>query len=119
MLREGRRGGARDFYITGDLNVELGMMCRDEKDIEELNEMYRPLCWYGYNHDPGGFKELMWYGIMKEFNCKATSTWSKCGRAKETAFQTKMGTKEARSDIAVRLHLRIKKKRGRRVHMQR
>ena len=24
VLREGRRGGAREFYITGDLNVELG-----------------------------------------------------------------------------------------------
>ena len=32
--------------------------------------------------DPGGFKKWMFYGIMKEFNCKATSTWSKCGRAK-------------------------------------
>ena len=35
--REGRRGGAKEFYITGDLNVELGMMCTDEKDIEWLN----------------------------------------------------------------------------------
>ena len=34
VLREGRRGGTRDLYITGDLNVELGVMCRDEKDIE-------------------------------------------------------------------------------------
>ena len=36
--------------------------------------------------DHGGFKKLMWYGIMKEFNCTATSTRSKCGRHKETAF---------------------------------
>ena len=54
VLREGRRGGAREFYITGDLNVELGMMCTDEKDIEELNEMSGPLCWHGYEKDPGG-----------------------------------------------------------------
>ena len=86
VLRGGRRGGAREFHITRDLNVELGMMCTDEKDIEELNEMYGRSCWQGYDHDPGGFKKLTWYGIMKEFNCKATSTWSKCGRAKETAF---------------------------------
>ena len=39
VLREGRRGGATEFYMTGDLNVELGKMCTDEKDIEELNEM--------------------------------------------------------------------------------
>ena len=36
VLREGRRGGAKDFYITSDLNVELGVMCTDEEDIEEL-----------------------------------------------------------------------------------
>ena len=76
VLREGRRGGAKDFYITGDLNVELGMMCTDENDIEELTKMYGSMCWQGYDKDPGGFKKLMWYEIMKEFNCKASSTWS-------------------------------------------
>ena len=34
VLREGRRGGEKDFYITGGLNVELGLMCTDEKDSE-------------------------------------------------------------------------------------
>ena len=28
----------------------------------------------------------MWYGLTKEFNCKVTSTWSKCGQERETAF---------------------------------
>ena len=74
--REGRR-------ITGDLNVELGLMCTDEKDIEELNEMYGLLCWQGYDHDPGSFKKLMWCGIMKESNCRASFTWSRCGRERE------------------------------------
>ena len=50
VLREGRQGGAKD--ITGDLNVELGLMCTDEKDIEELNEMYGPLCWQGHDKAP-------------------------------------------------------------------
>ena len=75
--REGRRRGAKDLHITGDLNVELGMMCTDEQDIEKLNEMYGPLCWQGYDKDPGGFRKLMWYGVVQEFNCKATSTCSK------------------------------------------
>ena len=57
VLREWRRGGAKKKKITGDLNVELGMMCTDENDIEELNEMYGPLCWQGYDHDPGGYKK--------------------------------------------------------------
>ena len=85
VLREGRRGGAKEFYITGNLSVDLGMMCADEKDIEELEGMSGPLCW-GFDKDPGGFKKFMWHGIMKEFNCKSTSTWSVCGRARETAF---------------------------------
>ena len=86
VLRERRRGGAKDFCTTGDLNVELGLMCTDENDIEELMEMYGPLCWQGYDKDPGGFKKMMWYEIMKEFNCKASSTWSVCGREREGAF---------------------------------
>ena len=48
-------------------------MCTDEEDIEELNGMY---C----ENDHGGFKKLMWYVIVEEINCKASSTWSKCGR---------------------------------------
>ena len=47
----------KTFYITGDFNVELGMRCTDEHDIEELNEMYGPLCWQGYDHDPDGYKK--------------------------------------------------------------
>ena len=30
VLRDVRRGGARDFYISGDLTVELGILCADE-----------------------------------------------------------------------------------------
>ena len=60
-------------------------MCTDENDIEELTGMYGPLCWQGYDKDPGGFQKLIWYGSMKELNCKATYTWSVCGRARENA----------------------------------
>ena len=57
VLWEGRRGGAKEFYITGDLNAELGLLCADEDDVEELNEMYGPLCWQGCENDHGGFKD--------------------------------------------------------------
>ena len=57
VLREGRKGGARDFNITGDFNVELGLTCIDEKGNEELTKMYGPLCWQGYDKAPGGFKK--------------------------------------------------------------
>ena len=85
LLREGRRAGTKEFFITGDLNVELGLLCTDEDDIGEFKEMYGPLCWQGCERDHGVFRKLIWCGIMKEFNCKV-STWSKCGRETETAF---------------------------------
>ena len=66
-------------------NVELGMICTDENDIEQLNEMYGPLCWQRYDHDLGGYKNVMWYSIMKEFNCKVFSTWSSDDRTKDAA----------------------------------
>ena len=79
--RKGLRGGATEFYMTGDFNVELGLLCTDE-DIEELNELYGPLCWQGCENDHGGFKRLMWCGIMKEFNCKAASSGRESAREK-------------------------------------
>ena len=57
VLREGRKAGARDFYITGDFNVEPGLMCTDVNDNEELTKMSGPLCWQGYDKDLGGFKK--------------------------------------------------------------
>ena len=50
VLREGRKGSARDFNITGDFNVELGLMCTDENDEEELTKLYGPLCWFQKKH---------------------------------------------------------------------
>ena len=58
-------------------------MCTEENDDEELTNMYGPSCWQGLDKDPGGFKKIMWYGIMKEFNCKVSSTWSVCGKKYE------------------------------------
>ena len=58
VLWEGRRAGAKDFYITSEFNVELGY-CTNEDDNDELNEMYGPLCWQGCDNDPSGFNKLM------------------------------------------------------------
>ena len=55
--REGRSGGARDFYIASDFDVELGLMCTEENENEEPTKMYAPLCWQRYVKDPGGFKK--------------------------------------------------------------
>ena len=49
VLDEGRREGARRFFIAGDLNTELGLMYTDED--EELQEANWPQCWHGIDAD--------------------------------------------------------------------
>ena len=72
--------------IADDLKVELVLLCTDDDDVEELNEVYGTLCWQGCDTDQGGFKKWMWYDIMREFNYKVTSTWSRCDCEREMAF---------------------------------
>ena len=104
---EGRRAEANTFYIASDLNVELGLLCTDEDEVEELNEMKSPLCWQGCDTDQGGFKKLMWYEIMKEFNCRVTSSWSSCDREKEMAFTQTFWDRCEWKDDAAGLHHQI------------
>ena len=74
-------------------------MCTGEKDNEELTNMYGPLCWQGYDKDPGGFKK-MWYGIMKEFDCKVSSTWSECGKGRAEAFTHRHSSQDKKEEIS-------------------
>ena len=67
FLQEGRRAGAKFFFLKkkGDLNIELGLLCTGDEDAEDLREMYGCQCWLSCERDPGGFKKMMWYDIMK------------------------------------------------------
>ena len=58
--------------------------------------MYGPQRWQGYGTDPGGFKKMMWYNIMKEYHCKAMSTWLSCDERKEMSFTHKQWGKNGR-----------------------
>ena len=51
VMLEGRKGGARRFFLEGDLNVELRFQCKDED--EEMKETSGPQCWDGIDSDPG------------------------------------------------------------------
>ena len=75
-------------------------MCTDENDEEELTKMYGPLCWQGYDKDPGGFKKIMRYVIMKEFDCKVSSTWSVRGKVRAEAFTHKHPSPEKKEEIS-------------------
>ena len=67
------------------LTSSWGLLCAGDDDVVELNEVYGQLCWQGCENDQGGFEKLMWHENMKEFNCKATSTWSNCDDEREMA----------------------------------
>ena len=49
-----------------DLNVELELMCTDEKDIEELTKMYGPCAGRCTTRiQAASKKKTMWSGILK------------------------------------------------------
>ena len=74
ILRDERRCGAKRFYIAGDFNIELGLLCTGIEEDEELCGMYGPHCWQVYGTDTVGLKKMLSYNIMKEYHCKAIST---------------------------------------------
>ena len=50
--------------------------------------MHGFVSWQVCENDHGGFKKLMWHGMMKEFSCKATSTLSKCASERKWISRT-------------------------------
>ena len=97
ILQDGRSNGALCFCIAGDFNIELGVLCTGNVEDEELGGMYGPQCWQGYGADPGGFKKMMWYSVMKEFDCRPISTWSSCDDRNEMAFTHRQSGENGRT----------------------
>ena len=70
--------GAIDFFIGGDINIEL-MLEPDHEDLQGLDG----IDWYGLYgpHLLGGGedvhieKKLRWPQLPREFGCVVTSTW--------------------------------------------
>ena len=75
-------------------------MCIDEKDNEELTKLYGPSCLQRYDKDPGGFKKIMWYGIMKELDCKVSLTWSVFGKGRAEAFTHRHKSPDTTEEIS-------------------
>ena len=42
----------------------------------------------------------MWYGIMKEFDCKVWSTWCVCGKGRAEVFTHKHLSQEKKEEIS-------------------
>ena len=79
-LMEGKRMGAVDFFIGGDLNIELKLCFAGDEhrglDSIEWYGMYGPEC-EGSAEDIIAYgKKFRWFRLLKDFNCTVTSTWS-------------------------------------------
>ena len=94
VLHDGRREGAKRFYIAGVFNIEFGMLCTGEDEDEELCDKYGPQCWQGCDADPGGLKTTMWSEVMKSSTadrfCKIQRSWRSEERCSAVRFGTVM-----------------------------
>ena len=65
ILKNGGQHETKQFFVAGDLNIQLGLLCTGDGEDDELLDMYGPPCWQNYDADPGGFKKLMWCELMR------------------------------------------------------
>ena len=94
VLRECRKGGALDLTLQ-ETSMQNWVWC-----IRLKTKLYGPLCWQGCDKDLGGFKKFMWYGIMKEFGCKVSCTWSACGKVRAEAFAHRHLGKDRKEELS-------------------
>jgi endonuclease/exonuclease/phosphatase family metal-dependent hydrolase len=86
-LVEGKKAGATDFFIGGDLNIEL-KLGDTEEDLNGLDSidwygMYGPECRGGGEDVTTYEKKVRWLQLLKEFKCTVTSTWADEGNDHE------------------------------------
>ena len=79
VMDEGKKFGAVDFFIGGDIDIELKLEPGDE-NLEGLDG----IDWYGINgseclgsgEDVITYeKKLWWLQLLRDFDCTVTSTW--------------------------------------------
>ena len=79
VMDEGKKLEAVDFFIGGDINVELKLSPGDE-DLQGLDGIqwygiYGPECLGGGEDVTTYEKKLWWLQLLREFDCTVTSTW--------------------------------------------
>ena len=76
-LTEGRKASAVDFFVGGDINIELKLGSAGEDhslDSTEWCGLYGPECKGGEEDVITKEKKIRLSQLLKEFNCTATST---------------------------------------------
>ena len=69
VMVEGRREGARGYFVAGDLNVDLALLCLEDSD--DLKDICGPQCLHGVEAELGGLKKAMWLEMSTGSSCQA------------------------------------------------
>ena len=79
-LTEGRKAGAVDFFIGGDINTELRLASREEDlhgpDSIEWYGLYGPECRGGVRTSLPMKRRYVGCKFLRGFNCTVTSIWT-------------------------------------------
>ena len=95
IMGEGKNMGAMDFFIGGDINIELKLE-PDHEDLQGLDGIdwygiYGPECLGGGKDVITYEKKLRWLQLLREFGCVVTSTWVEQGIPGECYTSRGMG----------------------------
>ena len=90
---EGKRMGAKDFFICGDLNVELNLENGDKRieglDSLDWNGLYGPES-RGGGEDVVTFETLRWFQLLRDFD-RVMSTWASSNAPRRSSHTPRMG----------------------------
>ena len=87
IMGEGKNMGAVEFFIGGDINIELKLE-PDHEDLQGLDGIdwygiYGPECLGGGEDVITHEKKMRWLHSLREFGCVVTSTWVEKGNPGE------------------------------------
>ena len=78
---DGKRMGAEDFFIGGDVNIELKLEGGNEKleglDSFDLRGLHGPEC-RGGGEDVVTHQKIRWLQSLRDFEWAVSSTWASC-----------------------------------------
>ena len=95
IMGEGKNMGAVDFFIGGDINIELKLE-PDHEDLQGLDGIdwygiYGPKCLGGGEDVITSEKKMRWLHSLREFGCVVTSTWVEKGKSRRMLHVAGLG----------------------------
>ena len=103
IMSEGKNMGAVDFFIGGDINIELKLE-PDHEDHQGLDGIdwygiYGPEC-LGEREDFITYeKKIRWLQLLRQFGCVVTNTWVEKGNPEECYTWRAWGSRVRRKQL--------------------